>query len=291
MKKITLANQIDKLKENWLIVVLVILVLLVGSGANLFNPFTTIVQSSKSFAGDGAVMEAAVRSFAPSPLGDFAPEIEERQITKTTIMASEIDRGEFNDAETKVLDIVKSSESILLNHNAGKRGKDKQSYSVGIFTIKVDTDRYDSVISQLKDIGETTSFNENLRDITQQFESLDIELESEKKRLQRFQQQLQETDEAEFKIQLTDRIFNQERRIKYLEDSLKNAGNRVAYSTIHLTLTEEQSSFSNIVFVKFGDLWRGLVNSTNLLLKFLFYILPWLLLLHIFKFLHRRFHK
>ena len=41
------------------------------------------------------------------------------------------------------------------------------------------------------------------------------------------------------KIELSDRIFNQERTIKYFEDQLKNAGTRVEYSTLYVTLTEK----------------------------------------------------
>jgi len=268
----------------------VILILFMSSGGNVFRSFSSsFISTENKFADSGIATEMLARGIAPSFNVDFAPEVEERQITKTTNIASEIDRGEFKEAETKVLDVVKVSGSILLNQDISKRGKGKTGYSVGRFTIKVDTEKYDSIISQLKSIGKTTSFNENQRDITQQFDNLEIEIDSEKSRLQKFQQQLQQTNEAEFKIQLTDRIFNQERRIKYLEDSLKNAGNRVAYSTIYLTITEERSSFSNIVFIKFGDLWRSFVNSLNSMLKFLFYIVPWLVAFLILRFVYRRF--
>jgi hypothetical protein len=75
------------------------------------------------------------------------------------------------------------------------------------------------------------------------------------------------------KIELNDRIFNQERTIKYLEDSLKNMDQRVDYSTINLNISEKYS-YSNIALVKLSDLVRSFVNSVNALLKFLFVIIP-----------------
>lgn len=231
-------------------------------------------------------LATAERGFYPTPSADFAPDVLERKIVKTTSIATEVDRGSFKDAENKVLSIVTSSESILLNQNANKIGKDKKSYFTGRYTIKVDTTKYDSVVSQLKGIGEVTSFNERQDDVTGRFEDINIELEAEKEKLARFQQLFDEAEVVEFKIQLTDRIFNQERRIKYLEDSLENIDLRVEYSTITLTLNEERSDYANIVFVKFSELVQRLVSSFNSLLKLLFYLVPWVIGFFIVKFIY-----
>ena len=66
----------------------------------------------------------------------------------------------------------------------------------------------------MKEIGEVTSFSENADDITEQFVDLETELVAEKERLARYKQMLSEATLVEDKIQLSDRIFNQERTIK-----------------------------------------------------------------------------
>lgn len=53
------------------------------------------------------------------------------------------------------------------------------------------------------------------------------------------------------KLTLNDRIFDQERRIKYLTDSINNMDQRIEYSTVYISLTEKKSEYINIVFVKF----------------------------------------
>jgi len=263
-------------------------------GGNLFGSFSRISQLSgvADIEGFGqelvAVESAAFRGGIPSPLsGDFAPDVLDRKIVKTTSLSTEVKRGTFKDAESKVLNVVKSSNSILLNQNVNRIGKDKKSYFVGRFTIKVDTKKYDSVVSQLKDIGEVTNFNENQQDVTGRYENIDVEIQTEKTRLTRFEQLFDETKDVEQKIQLTDRIFNQERRIKYLEDSLKNIGQRVDYSTISLTINEKKSDYADIVFVKFSELVKGFVGSINLLLKLIVNIIPWVVAIYIIMFLFK----
>ena len=74
---------------------------------------------------------------------------------------------------------------------------------------------------------------------------------------------------------LTDRIFDQERRIKYLEDSLTRQDKRVDYVTLNVNLVEERSQYSNIVFVKFSDIAKRFVSSFNGLITLIFVLLPY----------------
>lgn len=290
MDNITLKDQWNKIKDNWLIVLIVVIVFLFMFGGNLFGSTLGRTLSVSKVDSLGIVAESVAYDqgyFPPPSSGDFAPEVEERKITKTTNIATEVERGKFKDAESKVLNIVKSSDSILLNQNSRKTGKGRKSYYTGSYSIKVDTTKYDSVVSQLKDIGEVTSFNENTQDITAVFENLNDRSATEKARLARFEKLLDESTRVEDKIQLTDRIFNMERTIKYLEDSLKNQGLRVEYSTISLTLNEERSDYVNVVFVKISELIKGFVGSLNLLLKFIFYIIPWAIAYYLIRFIIR----
>jgi predicted nucleic acid-binding Zn-ribbon protein len=127
-------------------------------------------------------------------------------------------------------------------------------------------------------LGEVISFNENKDDITGRYTNVELELEVEKERLKRYQEMYDEAKSVEDKLNLNDRIFNQERRIKYLEDSMKNMDTRIDYSTISVSLQEKKSSYVNVVFVKFSQLIRSLVDSINSVLKLVFWILPWALL-------------
>ena len=275
-------EQLMKLKENWLMIVLVLVLFVAVSGgpslmqgisSNSYGAARDMMSLSESAQG-----YAAKSSYMP-PIEQpgFAPGVQDRKITKTASASTEVKKGTFKDAESKLKNILKSSDAYLLSENVNKYGESWRSYYQGSYQIKIDTKKYDAVVSQLKEIGEITYFNENSEDITASYTNLKTEIQSEKDRLKRFQSMYEQSTIIADKITLTDRMFDLERNIKYLEEALNNANLRVDYSTIYFTITEKQSEYSSIVFVKFSELVNSLVSSFNSLIKLVVVLLPWAL--------------
>lgn len=289
-------QQLEKIKDNWLLLVIALIVIgffMFGGGfGSKFSAVTEMGMSKSSM--DYAMVESAEYrggGYMPLVSQDFAPDVEERKITKTTSMSAEVERGAFESAETRLKSIVKSSDSFILNENVNRNGQGRKSYLSGYYSIKVDTDKYDAVISQLKEIGEVQSFSENARDITGSYTNTELEIEVEKERLERYWQMYEEAEIIEDKINLNDRIFNQERTIKYLEDSLRNMDQRVEYSTISLSIHEKRSNYANVAFVKLSELIKSFVSSLNSLLYLLFFIVPYAVALGIIWFAVRWFRR
>lgn len=272
-------EQVGKIKDNWLIIVLVlILFVVVSGGLNLGSSLSYNKMVGTSSYGDyESDYYAARESYSPgyTQSSDFAPEVVERKITKTSYLTSEIDRGEFQQARDRLADIVKASEAYLLTENVNRYGTEKHPYFTGSYQIKVDATKYDSVVSQLKELGEVTSFRESQTDITGSYTNLEIELDAEKARLVRYQAMLKDSTLVADKITLSDRIYDLERRVDYLEEALQKMDLRIDYSTIYLTMNEEQSGYANLAVVKFSELVRNLVGSFNALLYLLFIAVPW----------------
>jgi len=273
-------DQWIKIQDNWLIIVLVFvaLVLLSGIGGNFGGMSLRSVSNMAQMEDMSYGGYAESKMYAPTAYhdnGDFAPDVEERKITKTASMTTETKRGEFRSAEQRLKDIVKGSESFLLSENVNKYGTERKQYYQGSYTIKVDNNKYDAVVSQLKEIGEVHSFNENTQDITGRYTNVQLNLEVEKARLERYQALYEEAKEVSDKLEINDRIFDQERTIKYLEDSINNMDKKVEYSTIYLNMNEKRSDYANIALTKLSTLLRNMVESFNGLLNFLFVVLPW----------------
>ncbi|MEA3515409.1 MAG: DUF4349 domain-containing protein [Nanoarchaeota archaeon] len=271
-------EQFKKIKDNWLIAVLIIVLFLFISGGNILQSISYkslggIDQQDMIYA--EKAYSAGIREYYPESTGDFAPEIEERIKIKTTNLAVEVERETFHDEASKLKSIIKSSDSYLLNENVNKYGTKRKAYYSGSYTIKIDTEKYDSIISQLKNIGELKSFSENERDVTGTYTNLEIDLEIEKERLERYEEMYEQASKVDDKINLNDRIFNQQRRIKYLEDSIENIDKRVDYSTVYFSMTEKRSEYANVILVKFSELVRSIVNSFNNLIKLIFVLAPW----------------
>lgn len=271
-------EQFKKIKDNWLIAVLVLVLFLFVSGGNMlqsvsYRSLGGIAQQDMMYA--EKAYSAGIREYYPESTGDFAPEVEERIKVKTTNLAAEVERGTFNDETSKLKSIIKSSDSYLLNENVNKYGTKRKEYYSGTYTIKVDTTKYDAVIEQLKDIGELKSFSENEKDVTGEYTNLEIDLEIEKERLERYEEMYDQASKVDDKINLNDRIFNQQRRIKYLEDRIANIDKRVDYSTVYFRIDEERSEYANVILVKFSELVRSMVRSFNNLIQLIFVLAPW----------------
>jgi hypothetical protein len=294
-------DQFNSIKNNWLIVLIVLIIVLVF----MMNSCTSgsLLRSSMDIdtASYGGQYESAGNylskstggMYTPSPYNpspDFAPQVKERKITKTTSITNKVERGTFAEAEMQLKAIVTSTDSFLLNENVHSQGSNKQQYKVGSYSLKVPTDKYDAVISQLKQIGKVTNFNENSQDITGSYTNTQIELDVEKARLARYEQMYGQATLVADKITLNDQMFNQERTIKYYEEALANMNQRIEYSTVQVSLQEEQSPYSRITFVTFPTLVLNFTQSVNSLFHLISFVLPYalaigiiILIVHLFK--------
>lgn len=297
----TISEQITKLKNNWLIILLIaIAALMITGGGNLFaSSISSSISSISESMGAGDYQGKSVAYdragiypvYPPTYNNDFAPEISERKIAKTTTMSTEVRRGGFDDAEAKINNIVTSSNSILLNQNSNSYGTGLSSYKSGTYSIKVESGKYDSVIAQLKDVGIVKSFYENAEDVTGQAISLEDQIKFEKDKLKRYQTIFDSATSVSDKISLIGQISSQERTLKYLEDALQKTELRVSYSTITLSLTEAQSGYANLALVKLSQLVRSFVDSVNSLLTLIFTLLPWAVALLIIRFVWKMLSK
>ncbi len=278
-----LKNQVHKLKENWLIVVLVLLLVVFLNGNFLSNV---------NYWGDGLLKTS---SYAEESIyrGDtgFAPDVEDRIKTITASLSTESKRGKFTEAEISLKNLVGNYDGYLLNEYAWKSESGFFETNYGSYTIKVDSTKYENFISDLKNIGEVQSFNENIVDITGQYTDLEIELELEKDKLTRYQNLYNEAKDIEDKITLEGMIASQERTTKYLEDRINNLDKRVDYATIYFSLNEKSSGYAGIALVKLSELVKNFVNSINTLLRFFFVILPWVIVVFIVYKIYKKFVK
>ena len=264
-----LKEQVNKIKENWLILLLVVILVVMMNGNFFGNNFIQDFGiGTKSFG-------VAQESIAYRSDSGFAPEVEDRVKTISSSLSTEIERGEFVEAENELKEIMEKYDSFLLNENVRKSETGFCETHYGSYTIKVDVLKYENFIDELKFMGEVQSFNENTEDITGQYTDLNLNLELEKERLVRYQEMYSDVKEVADKIELNDRIFNQERTIKYIEDRINSLDKRVDYATVYFSMNEERSEYANIVFVKLSELVKSFVDSINNLFRLFFVVIPW----------------
>jgi len=260
-------------KYWWIIVIVIVIVLGLGYFGTL-SP-SKMLRASSEMQGVYDLAGSRSGSLYPTPNQDFAPDIKERQLIKTSTIAMKTKRGEFEKVQSGVNNIVKASGAYVLSENFQTLGKGSQTYHTNTYQIKIETSKYDSVVAQLRELGGVTSFMETATDVTGAISNRQIEIAAEKERLRRYEQLVGTSANLNDKITLTDRIFEQDRRIKYLEAGLQNTQQEVAYSTISLSLQEKAPTLFGVALVGLGELIRTLVGSFNALLYFISAILPW----------------
>ena len=286
-------QQFETLKRNWLLILLLIVVVLIINNWNNPNAFSKLYSNEVGVASttigyaDGA--RGGIGIVPPIYNDDFAPDVEDRLITRSASLTTEVERGEFWDREREFKQIILDNNGFILSENVNEQGQEDYEYLMGSYYIKIDSGKYVSVLNSLKDIGEVTSVNEQVSDITGGYTNTQIELEAEKARLERFKELLASATRVEDKITITNTIFEQERTIKYLEQALESQGKKVSYATIWFTMQEEQSDFQGIVLITFGELARALVQSINTLLRWLFVLVPYAIVIGVIWFAVRRF--
>jgi len=264
-------------KYWWIFLVVVIIVMIMGTGyLGVLSP-SRMMASSGEFAGiaDYSRSAGGTGALYPTSNQDFAPDIEERQLIKTSSLSIETKRGEFDRVQSNVNNIVKASGAYVLSENFQILGKGSQTYKTNNYQIKIETSKYDSVVAQLRELGGVISFSETATDITGAIANKQVEIAAEKERLRRYEQLVGSSGNLNDKITLTDRIFEQDRRIKYMESALQGSQQQVAYSTISLRLQEKAPALYGVALVGIGELFKTLVGSVNTLLYFIFAILPW----------------
>ena len=263
-------------KYWWIFVVVIVIVLMFGY-FGVLSPsamraagnyeMSTLGSYDKSYGESG--------SLYPASNQDFAPDIEERQLIKTSSLSIETKRGEFDRVQSNVNNIVKASGAYVLSENFQILGKGSQTYKTNNYQIKIETTKYDSVVAQLRELGGIVSLSETATDVTGAIANKQVEIAAEKERLRRYEQLVGSSGNLNDKITLTDRIFEQDRRIKYMESALQGSQQQVAYSTISLKLQEKAPALYGVALVGIGELFKTLVGSVNTLLYFIFAILPW----------------
>jgi hypothetical protein len=268
----TIKQQLQTLKNNWLVGILLV-------GFVLF--FLLMVQVgqtefSLSSLDSGNYYPEQALAYKISSDG-FAPEVADRKIEITASFNTEIENGEFDAAQAKLKSIIDESNSFILNENVRKQGHNKKSNFIGSYQLKVDSLKYDSVVSQLKEIGEVQYFSENKRDVTGSYTDIEIELQVEKERLKRYQEMYTHATLISDQIKLNDLLFDQERRIGYLEDALKNIDQKIEYVTLSVSITEKPSVYANVIFTTFSELVTSFVKSLNSLFALIFVVLPYAL--------------
>ncbi|OIO80246.1 hypothetical protein AUJ84_04345 [Candidatus Pacearchaeota archaeon CG1_02_32_132] len=272
---VSIGKQFKVLKDNWLIVIALIFVVLLLSNFRIDN-----ISTAGVFSTNDASFKEMGAGTVPNYFGnDFAPDVETRKIIYSASVNVEVDKGDFLEVDDKFEGIVRSREGIVLNKNLNSYGESERK--IGYYSLRVDVRNLDALLNDLKELGEVKGFSKDAYDVTGSYLGLEERLKIESEKLVRLKSFLNEATSINDKILLNEQISEQERTIEYLQEALQSQDEQIEYATVSFTLEEKESEFANITFVTFGELVKSFVDSIAGLLRLTFVLIPYVFIIFI----------
>ena len=157
----------------------------------------------------------------------------------------------------------------------------------GIITLRVDKDRFDSVLSDIKGLGLLMDESIKSDDVTDKFidtESMLRLLKYEESRLEEYLFKLTDADTI-FKTQ--SRLTEIRQQIERLTGNLKKWSDLVELSTITINISEKvpgispnkEPSYFNKLIISFTNSFKGVLSFSGILLIFIVQAIPVIIML------------
>lgn len=220
-------------------------------------------ESSEGFvAGDRGGLEKS----AQDPLGNPPAAAFDRKIIYTARIAVVVEN--FDGVESAIKQIVEQYGGYIADANLGQMRGERRS---GSWTLRIPVEHFNTVLDAASQIGIPTTRSQNAQDVTEEYVDLEARIANKRKLegrilelLERPDDKIQHVIEVERELgRVREEIERMEGRRRYLQD-------RIAMTTITLTVTEEEDyvppqapTFGN----RIAKAWNGSIENTRQFLE------------------------
>ena len=299
-------NLVGSIKKNWknyVIVFLIILVLLslVGfAGLMIDNNLSGKSLSSADYGYEEVYYESSP-SYYQESIRSNALEVEERKVRKNANL--EIETNDYDASKLGVSNSVRTHGAIVLyeresrDYDYESRGYDDSRYVR--YSIKVDSDKLDIFVNEIKSYGEVISLDISSDDVTGMYVDYTNRLKRYTSQMDRYNAMLlRESISIEEEIKLQSRIDELENQIFYLRGRIGSLQEDVDYSSVSLYMREkakESSIVDEVDFFSFKDLaglfLSSLKYSILVVVVIVGFVIPFGVVYGMYRLVRRFFHK
>jgi hypothetical protein len=276
---------IKKLKENWLNYTILFLLVVMIFGSSVGNVSSSL--SSKSLSMDRAGGYYANEMYYDS---GFVPEAQDRKITKNGNLNLESDK--YNLAKENILRVSDIYNVILLKNN---EYVNNDNYKRLTLSGKIDSNKLESYLNEIKSFGKVEFFNVYSNDVTESYTNYDERISRYSNQLVKYENMLSDKISVEDEIKIHKRIDNIEDNLFYLKKNFQNLDNRIVYSQVDISLSEEISVLDQVDFINLEEGFKGFVESLGaalwLVIYVLGFVLPFVLVYGVYKLIRKIFFK
>lgn len=206
--------------------------------------------------------------YGKSHYGDGKDVDSTTQIIRTASMGIEVD--DYFLAEQKVEAYTKKYNGFVSNSYANTYNNVKS----GSVTIRVPEMHFDAVMAELTLLGDVTSKNLNGQDVTEQYIDMQARINSTKTQESRLLELYKNATKVNEMMQIETQLNSVRSNIERMEGQMRYLNNRVAMSSITVTLSEPQP------VVREWGIWKSFKNALNhslSTLRWMIELIGWLL--------------
>ena len=153
-------------------------------------------------------------------------------------------------------------QSTSLNQNTSY----SRSYSA---TIRIPADKYQEFLESINNSGNTVSYSEEVKDVTDSYTDLEARLVSYKAEEQKVLEFYDKAETLEELLIVEERLSEIRYEIEYLEAQIKNYDLLISYSTLNITVTETKTytpvsqSFGSRLVSAFTNGLSGFISNVE----------------------------
>lgn len=295
-------------KKRWMLSILLIGTLLTGCGSSfgstesITRETTAVYDTSAMYDADTAdtyevaasTEEAAQENAVTDTSGIETPVNTNQKLIKTVTLNMETREFDtlLSGIQSQVSEIGGYTESSYINGNSYYESGNRTAS----LALRIPVDKLDSFVTTVSGLGNVTSKNESVEDITLQY----VDTESHKKTLETEQERLltlmEQAENVEDIITIETRLSEIRYELQNYKSTLRTYDNQVSYSTVNINLYEveresspEKQSFTGEIKSRLADNFYQIGQGLRSLCIWLVASLPYFVLLAAAVFLIIRF--
>ena len=240
-------------------------------------------QDEMSYPSAGGLLDNKVVSSTSPSMGGGSYSQETAQSGSMVIKTGNINvLVQSGTIESKYMEL----RAIINSRNADISGVSYNEYSDQkgyTLTIKVQPKDFESVLADLKKLGEVKSADTNLEDVTTEYTDLEVRVSNLKKEMLALNELYSRTENIEDILKIRSEISNVQTQLELYEKQMLDIERRVAKSTISIYMYEEKAPIDKNLLIPLGEMggvfFGALGFGITLVVGALGFLLPGLVLL------------